>query len=55
MKITVYGKSHMKGTSKKTGNPYDLTVVHMKQDILNFRNDNSADTCQWISTSQHML
>ena len=28
MKITVYGKSHMEGTSKKTGKPYNLNQVH---------------------------
>lgn len=28
MKIKVYGKAHLSGTSKKTGNPYDLTVIH---------------------------
>lgn len=28
MKITVLGKSHMEGTSKKTGKPYNLNQVH---------------------------
>lgn len=28
MKIKVYGKAHLEGTSKKTGKPYNLTVVH---------------------------
>lgn len=28
MKIKVYGKAHIEGVSKKTGNPYNLTVLH---------------------------
>lgn len=28
MKITVIGKQHMEGTSKKTGNPYNFNQVH---------------------------
>ena len=28
MKIHVVGKLHLKGTSKKTGNPYDFIQVH---------------------------
>lgn len=28
MKITVIGKSHLKGVSKKTGSPYDFLQVH---------------------------
>ena len=28
MKIKVVGKSHLQGTSKKTGNPYDFIQVH---------------------------
>ena len=28
MKIKVIGKSRVKGTAKKTGNPYDCVVVH---------------------------
>ena len=28
MKIKVYGKAHIQGTSKKTGNAYNLTVIH---------------------------
>lgn len=28
MKITVEGKSHMEGTSKKTGRPYNFNQVH---------------------------
>ena len=28
MKIKVYGKKHMAGTSKKTGNAYDIIFVH---------------------------
>lgn len=28
MKIKVYGKSHMEGTSKKTGRPYNLNQIH---------------------------
>lgn len=28
MKIKVIGKTHLKGTSKKTGNPYDFNQVH---------------------------
>ena len=28
MKIKVYGKAHLEGVSKKTGNPYNLTVLH---------------------------
>ena len=28
MKIKVIGKAHLKGTSKKTGNPYDFIQVH---------------------------
>ena len=28
MKIKVSGKAHLEGTSKKTGKPYNLTVVH---------------------------
>ena len=28
MKIKVYGKAHLEGTSKKTGKPYNLTVLH---------------------------
>lgn len=28
MKITVVGKSHAKGTSKKTGKPYDFVELH---------------------------
>ena len=28
MKIKVYGKSHMEGTSKKTGKPYNLNQIH---------------------------
>jgi len=29
MKVTVIGKDHISGTSKKTGKPYDLNVVHI--------------------------
>lgn len=29
MKVTVVGKEEMKGTSKKTGNPYDGSLVHI--------------------------
>lgn len=28
MKIKVIGKQHMKGTSKKTGQPYDFVALH---------------------------
>ena len=28
MKIKIVGKAHLKGTSKKTGNPYDFNQVH---------------------------
>lgn len=28
MKITVIGKAHMQGTSKKTGNPYNFIQLH---------------------------
>lgn len=28
MRIKVIGKAHLKGTSKKTGNPYDFIQVH---------------------------
>ena len=28
MKIKVIGKAHLRGTSKKTGNPYDFIQVH---------------------------
>ena len=28
MKIKVYGKAHLEGVSKKSGNPYNLTVLH---------------------------
>ena len=28
MKIKVYGKAHMEGVSKKTGNPYNFNQVH---------------------------
>lgn len=28
MKIKVYGKAHLEGTSKKTGRPYNLNQVH---------------------------
>lgn len=28
MKIRVIGKAHLKGTSKRTGNPYDFIQVH---------------------------
>lgn len=28
MKIKVYGKVHLSGTSKKTGNKYDFTQLH---------------------------
>ena len=28
MKIKVIGKAHLKGVSKKTGNPYDFIQVH---------------------------
>lgn len=28
MKITVTGKAHMQGTSKKTGNPYNFIQLH---------------------------
>jgi len=28
MKIKVYGKAHLEGTSKKTGNPYNFNQVH---------------------------
>lgn len=28
MKIKVYGKAHMEGTSKKTGKPYNFNQVH---------------------------
>lgn len=28
MKIKVYGKAHMEGTSKKTGKPYNLNQIH---------------------------
>ena len=29
MKVCVIGKEHAEGTSKKTGNPYSNTVVHV--------------------------
>jgi len=28
MKITVIGKAHLQGTSKKTGNPYNFIQLH---------------------------
>lgn len=28
MKIMVYGKAHLEGVSKKTGNPYNFNQVH---------------------------
>lgn len=28
MKINVIGKAHLKGTSKRSGNPYDFIQVH---------------------------
>ena len=28
MRINVVGKAHLKGISKKTGNPYDFNQVH---------------------------
>ncbi len=28
MKVRVIGKAHLKGTSKKTGNPYDFIQIH---------------------------
>lgn len=28
MKVKVIGKAHLKGISKKTGNPYDFIQVH---------------------------
>lgn len=28
MKIRVVGKAHVRGTSKKTGNPYDFIELH---------------------------
>lgn len=28
MKITVYGKAHLEGVAKKTGNPYNFNQVH---------------------------
>lgn len=28
MKIKVIGKAHLKGTSRRTGNPYDFIQVH---------------------------
>lgn len=28
MKIKVYGKAHMEGTSKKTGKPYNFNQIH---------------------------
>lgn len=28
MRIKVYGKAHMEGTSRKTGNPYNFNQVH---------------------------
>ena len=28
MKIKVNGKQHLQGVSKKTGKPYDMTVIH---------------------------
>lgn len=28
MKVTVIGKEHVSGTSKKTGKPFSATVVH---------------------------
>lgn len=28
MRIKVIGKAHLKGTSKKSGNPYDFIQVH---------------------------
>jgi hypothetical protein len=29
MKVTVIGKTHLSGNSKKTGKPYDSTVAHV--------------------------
>jgi hypothetical protein len=29
MKVNVIGKNHISGTSKKTGKPFDLNVVHI--------------------------
>ena len=28
MKIKVYGKAHLEGTSKRTGKPYNLNQIH---------------------------
>lgn len=28
MKIKVYGKAHLEGKSKKTGNPYNFNQIH---------------------------
>ena len=28
MRIKVIGKAHLKGTSKRTGNPYDFIQIH---------------------------
>jgi hypothetical protein len=29
MKVNLVGKQHIQGVSKKTGNPYDNTIVHV--------------------------
>lgn len=37
MRITLFGKVHRKGTSKKTGNPYDFYELHIaapKQGVI---------------------
>ena len=40
MKIKVYGKAHLEGVAKKTGNPYNFNQVHYLGKEYNVEFDN---------------
>lgn len=53
MKVTVLGKQNMKGTSRKTGNPFDSNVVHVSYQQHGV--DGLAVNTIWLDPVSHPL
>lgn len=53
MKVTVVGKEHASGTSKKTGKPFSNTVVHVN--FKKNRVDGQAVDTVWLDDVSYPL
>lgn len=49
MKVVVIGKERMQGTSKKSGNQYDATSVHVRH--AKARTEGEAVMSIWVDTN----